>query len=123
MSQGRHGDVAVMASGRDWVAGRMGGRERVLMACVAAALLVPCVWQPHIEAVDLPSHLYNAWLARLIQHGQVSGLKLVHPATNVLADWLLSAGLRAFGPVWAARMVCAIAVEAFFWGRFDSRPL
>ena len=92
--------------------------ERLVAGCVAAALVVPCIWQPHIESVDLPSHVYNAWLASLIAHGQIAGLRLVHPLTNVLADWILSGGLALFGPAWAARILCAIAVEAFFWGTF-----
>jgi hypothetical protein len=92
--------------------------ERLVVACVAAALVVPCIWQRHIESVDLPSHVYNAWLAWLVAHGQISGLKLVHPMTNVLADWILSAGFAAFGPAWAARILCVVAVEGFFWGAF-----
>ncbi len=68
--------------------------------------------------MDLPSHVYNAWLASLIAHGQVSGLELVHPFTNVLADWILSVGLHAFGAAWAARILCILAVETFFWGVF-----
>ncbi len=92
--------------------------EGILLVCAALALAIPCVWQRHIEAMDLPSHVYNAWLASLIAHGEISGVKLVHPLTNVLGDWILSAGLSAFGPAWAARIVCIIAVEAFFWGMF-----
>jgi hypothetical protein len=113
----KQGPAPVAVAGASSVE-RLKGRERILIACVAAALVVPCVWQRHIESVDLPSHVYNAWLAWLITHGQVSGLKLVHPLTNVLADWILSAGFAAFGPAWAARILCVIAVEAFFWGTF-----
>ncbi len=90
-----------------------------LAILVAGALVLPCVWQPHIEAGDLASHVYNAWLASLIAHGQIQGLRLAHPFTNVLGDWILSAGFRAFGAAWAARIVCVIAVEAFFWGAFQ----
>jgi len=39
----------------------------VLIAVVALLLLVPCFWKPHIRAGDLPSHLYNAWLAGQIE--------------------------------------------------------
>lgn len=89
-----------------------------LMATVAAALLIPCVWQKHIEAGDLASHLYNAWLAGQIQHGTISGLTVAHPLTNVLADWIFSILLGPLGPVWTARVVCGLAVEVFFWGAF-----
>jgi hypothetical protein len=92
--------------------------EASLRVCTALLLVIPCIWQPHIETVDLPSHVYNAWLASLIAHGQITGLRLVHPLTNVLADWILSAGFSAFGPAWAARILCVAAVEAFFWGTF-----
>src|SRR4051812_36876130 len=39
-------------------AGTRGFPAVVLSLCV----LIPCFWQPHIQATDLPSHLYNAWL-------------------------------------------------------------
>ncbi len=92
--------------------------EILLGISVALALLIPCFWQRHIQAGDLASHVYNAWLAGQIENGAVSGLTLAHPLTNVLADWALQAFLYAWGPAWAARLVAGAAVETFFWGAF-----
>ena len=47
------------------------GVDRTLIAVVALLLLVPCFWQPYIEAGDLASHTYNAWLAGQIELGKV----------------------------------------------------
>jgi hypothetical protein len=91
----------------------------ILMAGLAVALLIPCFWQPHIQAGDLASHLYNAWLAGQVQQGALPGLTLAHPVTNVLADWGLQALSDAFDPNWAARVVSALAVQIFFWGVFS----
>jgi hypothetical protein len=52
-------------------------------------LLVPCFWQPRIQAGDLSSHLYNAWLAQLIERGQAPGLTLARQSNNVLFDLML----------------------------------
>src|ERR1700674_423435 len=91
----------------------------MLMAGLVIALLIPCLWQPHIEAGDFASHLYNAWLAGQVQQGRLPGLTLAHPVTNVLADWCLQALFNAFGSDWAARVVSALAVQIFFWGAFS----
>jgi hypothetical protein len=85
---------------------------------IAIALLIPCVWQPHIEAGDLASHLYNAWLAGQIQRGPIAGLTVAHPLTNVLSDGIMAALMGPLGPAWTARLVCGAAVETFFWGAF-----
>lgn len=53
--------------------------EIALMVAVALALLAPCVWQPRIMAGNLPSHVYNAWLAIEVGHGRAAGLELKHP--------------------------------------------
>ena len=45
---------------------------RVLL--ISASLLLPCFWHKRIEAGDLPSHTYNAWLSQLIARGQAPGL-------------------------------------------------
>jgi hypothetical protein len=87
-------------------------------AAVSAMLLVPCFWQPRIQAGDLSSHLYNAWLAQLIERGQAPGLTLVRQANNILFDLMLSGLMRAFGAGAAQRMAVSIAVLVFFWGAF-----
>jgi len=94
--------------------------ERALIVVVALLLLVPCLWQPHIMAGDLSSHLYNAWLAEQIQDGTLRepGLSLAHPLTNVLADWVMAALLGRVGRSGTERIVAGAAVEIFFWGAF-----
>jgi hypothetical protein len=93
--------------------------EGALFAVVALLLLVPCFWQPHIMAGDLPSHLYNAWLAGQIEQGKVPAqLSVAHPLTNVLADWVAEGLLPRFGPSATERIVAGAAVEIFFWGAF-----
>jgi hypothetical protein len=87
-------------------------------AAVSAALLVPCFWHDHLEAGDLGSHLYNAWLAQLIRRGQAPGLWLARQWDNVLFDWLLSGFGSLFGLHAAERIAVALAVLIFFWGAF-----
>ena len=82
------------------------------------AVLVPCFWQSRLQAGDLSSHLYNAWLADLIRQGQAPGLALAHQATNILFDWMLSALFRIAGAGAAQRVSVAIAVLVFVWGSF-----
>jgi hypothetical protein len=90
-------------------------------------LLAPCFWQPRIQAGDLSSHLYNAWLAQLIERGLAPGLTLARQSNNVLFDWILSGLMPAFGAAAAQRIAVSAAVLVFFWGAFafvwcSSRP-
>lgn len=85
---------------------------------VSLAVLTPCFWQRRIQAGDLSSHIYNAWLAQLIGQGKAGGLTLVRQTYNVLFDMLLSALLGLFGPGPAQRIAVATAVLIFFWGAF-----
>jgi hypothetical protein len=90
-------------------------------ACATAfslLLLAPCFWQPRIQAGDLSSHLYNAWLAQLIERGQAPGLTLARQSNNVLFDLMLSGLMRAFGAAAAQRIAVSVAVLVFFWGAF-----
>jgi hypothetical protein len=87
------------------------------MVWVSAVVLIPCFWHRHIAASDLGSHLYNAWLAQLIRHGQAPGLYLSGQLTNVLFDWMLS-GLAIFGFAAAEKVAVSICVLIFFWGAF-----
>lgn len=96
-------------------------RASITVAGVAACsvlILVPCVWQKHIQAVDLPSHVYNAWLANSLRRHPVDGMALVLQRTNVLFDLLLQALLRLASPTGAERVAVAAAVLTFFWGAF-----
>ena len=85
---------------------------------ISLLLIVPCFWQPHVQAGDLSSHLYNAWLASGIQRDQIEGFEIVPVWTNVLTDWILTATLPVVGTVWSARLVTVPAVLIFFWAAF-----
>jgi hypothetical protein len=82
------------------------------------ALLMPSFWQEHIQAGDLSSHIYTAWLATRISAGAPLGLQIVPQTTNVLFDLLLTWLLRAFGADAAQHMAVAAAVLVFVWGAF-----
>jgi len=90
------------------------------LAYVAVSLLalIPCFWQSRIQAGDLGSHIYNAWLAQLIRQGQAPGLAIVPQTTNVLFDLLLSGLFRAFGAAAAQRIAVSLAVLVLVWGAF-----
>jgi hypothetical protein len=84
----------------------------------SALLIVPCLWHRHIEAGDLASHTYNAWLSELIGRGQAPGLYMVRQWNNVLFDLALSelgkwAGIRI-----AEKIIVSGCVLVFFWGVF-----
>lgn len=88
------------------------------VVAISAVVLIPCFWHRHLEAGDLASHVYNAWLAQLITSGQAPGLFLAHQRNNVLFDFAVSGlghlvGLEAAGKIGAAG-----AVLIFFWGAF-----
>lgn len=89
-----------------------------ILAILSAAVLAPCFWHRRIEATDLGSHLYNAWLAQLIRHGNAPGLWLATQWNNVLFDCLLSGFAALFGFHAAAKIAVSIAVLIFFWGMF-----
>jgi len=89
---------------------------------VSALVLVPCWWHRRIEASDLGSHVYNAWLAQLIRRGQAPGLWIAHQWTNVLFDLILSFFGSIFGlggPLHLAeKFSVSLCVLLFFWGAF-----
>lgn len=93
-------------------------REWALFAVSSVLLLVPCFWQSRLQIADLESHIYNAWLAQLIEGGQAPGLAIVGQKTNVLFDWILSALFRWFGAGPAQKISVAICVLVFVWGAF-----
>jgi hypothetical protein len=104
--------------------GRVGGsrsfvRKNVLaLVLVSAVLLIPCFWLPRIEAGDVASHVYNAWLASLVEKGQAPGLWIAPQTNNVLADVLLLRIGMLVGFSVAEKIVVAGAVLVFFWGAF-----
>jgi hypothetical protein len=89
---------------------------RVLV--LSAFMIVPCLWHRRIEAGDLASHVYNAWLAQLIAKGQAPGLYFVHQWNNVLCDFALLHLGNLFGLAAAEKIVVAGCVLIFFWGVF-----
>jgi hypothetical protein len=90
---------------------------RKLLA-TSVLVLVPCFWHREIVASDLGSHLYNAWLAQLIRHGQAPGLWIAPQHTNVLFDFLLSGFGAVLGLHAAEKIAVSISVLIFFWGIF-----
>jgi hypothetical protein len=88
------------------------------LIAISALILAPCFWHRRIAASDLGSHLYNAWLAQLIRHGQAPGLWIARQWTNVLFDFLLSGFGSAFGLRLAEKISVSLAVLIFFWGLF-----
>ncbi|HUB83783.1 MAG TPA: hypothetical protein VMB03_33525 [Bryobacteraceae bacterium] len=93
-------------------------RSRWLYVLVSLLLLAPCYWQPRIEAGDLSSHIYNAWLAQLIESGAIHGLQIVSQTTNILFDLMLSGLFRTVGPGAAQHIAVSLAVLIFIWGAF-----
>src|SRR6202162_173985 len=89
---------------------------RVLL--LFTVLAVPCFWHRRIEAGDLASHVYNAWLAQLIERGQAPGLYLARQWNNVLFDLLLLKLGDLFGLAAAQKIVASLCVLIFFWGAF-----
>jgi hypothetical protein len=93
-------------------------RRALLYILTAFLLAIPCFWQPHIQADDLSSHLYNAWLVSEVQAGHLPGLYVVPQYTNVLFDHLLSFLMKSGGTMLTERVSVLIAIEIFFWGSF-----
>jgi hypothetical protein len=85
---------------------------------VSLALLAPCFWHSRIQAGDLSSHIYNSWLAELVERGVAPGLEVVAQPSNVLFDLLLYKLFRAYGTDAAQRIAVSIAVLIFTWGAF-----
>jgi len=81
-------------------------------------LLFPCVWHAHIEAGDLGSHVYNAWLAHLTEQGQAPGVYIARQWNNILVDLALLNAAKLFGWHAAELLVVSACVLTFFWGVF-----
>ena len=85
---------------------------------ICALLLVPCFWHQRIEAGDLASHVYNAWLAQQIELGKAPGLYLAWQWHNVLFDVVLTRAGTLLGWPAAERIVVGLSVLIFSWGAF-----
>jgi hypothetical protein len=93
-------------------------RRWLRIAVISVVLLLPCFWHQHLEAGDLASHTYNAWLTQLIAQGNAPGLYLVQRWNNVLVDVALAKLGGAFGFGAAEKIVVPACVLIFFWGAF-----
>ena len=85
---------------------------------LSVLIVIPCFWHRHVEAGDLASHVYNAWLAQLIAKGQAPGLYIVHQWNNVLCDMALLQLGNLAGLAAAEKIVVSGCVLIFFWGVF-----
>jgi hypothetical protein len=92
-------------------------RWRPIVA-ISIVLLLPCFWHKRIEAGDLASHTYNAWLVQLIARGDAPGLYLVRQWNNILVDVALAKLGSAIGFAAAEKIVVSACVLIFFWGAF-----
>src|SRR6266581_8533505 len=93
-------------------------RKRSVILAVSVAVLIPCFWHSRIEAGDLASHVYNAWLAQLIEKGQAPGLYLTKQWNNILFDVTLLQVAKVTGFAVAQKFVVSACVLIFFWGIF-----
>jgi hypothetical protein len=100
-----------------------GGTSRFVRnaaACLIVSLfcVLPCFWQERIQASDLSSHLYNAWLANLMTQHNMAGLHFASLSNNIEFDLILGKLLPAFGLNWATRIAVGGATLLFFWSAF-----
>ncbi len=100
------------------VAWRFSGWRIVAILAISALILIPCWWHPRIEAGDLASHAYNAWLAQLVEKGQAPGLYFAKQWTNVLFDYSLLRVANLLGFSAAQKIMVSACVLIFFWGVF-----
>ena len=115
----RHSETNSPALALRWKAQLAGILEnRLAYPLVSMLLLVPCYWQPRLQAGDLSSHVYNAWLAQLVERGQADGLVIAGQTTNILFDLMLAALFKLFGESAAQRVSVSTAVLVFVWGAF-----
>ncbi len=109
----------------EWVRVPSGGhtrlipnRQLLLGVLLSTVLLLPCFWHSRIQAGDLSSHAYNAWLTSLVEDRGVQGVAIVSQWTNALFDHALLASLRWVGADAAQKLTVSMAVLIFFWGAF-----
>ena len=94
-------------------------KHTLLGVLISFCLIVPCFWHTHIQAGDLGSHTYNAWLAQLIERGEAPGLYLAVQWQNVLFDFLLFYAVKLVGFTLGEKIAVSICVLVFFWGVFS----
>ncbi len=89
------------------------GSRIIAGLAISALVLVPCVWHRRIEAGDLASHVYNAWLAQLIAKGQAPGLYIAKQWNNILFDVALLRLANLVGFAAAQKVAVSICVLVF----------
>jgi|SRR5579862_4487555 len=104
----------IRASRTSWVS--TDKRRILLVLLFSGVILVPCFWQRRIQATDLSSHVYNAWLASLAQQGKTPGVYVTRQWNNIAFDIGLEWLLVRVGPGAAQRIMVSAAVLIFFWG-------
>lgn len=92
--------------------------RRLVILAISVIVLVPCFWHPRIEAGDLGSHVYNGWLAQLIEKGQAPGLYIARQWNNILFDVSLLRLAKLVGFAAAQKIAVSAGVLIFFWGVF-----
>jgi len=92
--------------------------HKLRLVALSVLLVIPCLWHRRIEAGDLASHVYNAWLAQLIEKGQAPGLYIAHRWNNILFDVSLLQTAKLLGFEAAEKTVGSLCVLIFFWGVF-----
>jgi hypothetical protein len=89
-----------------------------LVVPISLLILLPIFWHQRIEAGDLASHTYNAWLVQLIEGGQAPGLYIVRQWNNILVDVALLRLGSILGLPAAEKIVASVCALSFFWGTF-----
>jgi len=111
--------VEVSRSGEKFSPFKFQGKTELGLALlISLAILVPCFWHPHIQAGDLASHVYNAWLAQLAGDGKAPGVYVAWQWKNVLFDLMLLKLGKVLGFSAAEKIAVSLCVLMFFWGAF-----
>lgn len=107
--------MAQVAAAQNQISSEPKSWRGVLAAMAATAgILAPCWWHAHIEAGDVASHTYNAWLANQVD--KLHGLSLAWQWTNVLYDVVLAQLCRWFGYSVGEKLAVSGVALALFWG-------
>lgn len=96
--------------------GRGFSLRRSTIILFSLVLLLPCFWQREIQAGDLSSHAYNAWLASLIDQGKARGLWISSQSNNVLFDIAMEWLSVRVGPHLGQKIAVSLCVLIFGWG-------
>jgi len=98
---------------------RFARKHALWLAFASAIALIPCFWHPQIEAGDLASHSYNAWLTSLVYKGEAPGLWVGTQNNNILFDILLLRLGSIFGFSVGEKLAVSLVLLVFLWGSFS----